>query len=170
MDHNQENNQKPATNNDQYRWLSPLRDIHPSIFGPEMAQNTDDNPMSNIDSTLFTEKAPQTSVHPYTPQNTSYVNDLSVNQLFQWPTIPEYVTSPSTNELPRLTGTNWPNNSNTQATISEIDKSTLSSSPTYPQVNHPVDSSRKDQESAGIHRFDRYGGTVSYTHLTLPTT
>ena len=71
MDHNQENNQKPATNNDQYRWLSPLRDIHPSIFGPEMAQNTDDNPMSNIDSTLFTEKAPQASVHPYTPQNTS---------------------------------------------------------------------------------------------------
>lgn len=123
-----------------------------------MAQNTDDNPMSNIDSTLFTEKAPQASVHPYTPQNTSYVNDLSVNQLFQWPAIPEYVTSPSTNELPRLTGTNWPNNSNTQATISEIDKSTLSSSPTYPQINHPVDSSRKDQESAGIHRFDRYGG------------
>ena len=123
-----------------------------------MAQNTDDNPMSNIDSTLFTEKAPQASVHPYTPQNTSYVNDLSVNQLFQWPTIPEYVTSPSTNELPRLTGTNWPNNSNTQATISEINKSTLSSSPTYPQVNLPVDSSRKDQESAEIHRFDRYGG------------
>ena len=93
MDQNQKNNQTPTTNNYQYRWLSPLRDIHPSIFGPEMAQNTEDNPMSNIDSTLFTEKTPQASVHPRTLKNTSYVNDLSVNQLFQWPTMSEYVTN-----------------------------------------------------------------------------
>ena len=83
MDQNQEINQIPTTNNHQYRWLSPLRDIHPSIFGPEMARNTEDNPMSNIDSTLFTEQTPQASVHPRTLKSTSYANDLSVNQLFQ---------------------------------------------------------------------------------------
>ena len=107
--------------------------------------------------TIYRKSSTSIGTPIYTPKHKP-VNDLSVNQLFQWPTIPEYVTSPSINELPRLTGTDWPNNSNTQATISEIDKSTLSSSPAYPQVNHPVDSSRKDQESAEIHRFDRYGG------------
>jgi len=105
MDRNQENTQRSTTNNDQYRWLSPLRDIHPSIFGPEMAQSTDDNPMSKIDSTLFTEKTPQASVHPHTLKNTSHVNDPSIDQLFQWPTMPEYVTSPPINEVPRLTET-----------------------------------------------------------------
>ena len=153
MDHSQENTQIPTTNNDKYRWLSPLRDIHPSIFGPEMAQNTEDNPMSNIASTLFTEKAPQASVHPHTLENTGYTNNLSINQPFQWPTMPEYVTSPSINEVPQLTETRWPNNSNTQATVTETDKSTPSSSLTYPQINHPMNSTR----------------TVSYTHLTLPT-
>merc|ERR1739836_152167 len=93
-----------TTNNYQYRWLSPLRDIHPSIVGPEMARSTEDNPMSNIDSTLFTEKTPQASVHPRTLRSTSYENDLSVNQLFQWPTMSEYVTSPSINETSRQTG------------------------------------------------------------------
>ena len=154
MDRNQENTQRSTTNNDQYRWLSPLRDIHPSIFGPEMAQSTDDNPMSKIDSTLFTEKTPQASVHPHTLKNTSHVNDPSIDQLFQWPTMPEYVTSPPINEVPRLTETNWPNNSNTQATVMEKDKLTLSSSPTYPQTGHLMNLTRRNQESAEIHHFD----------------
>ena len=159
MDQNQEINQIPTTNNHQYRWLSPLRDIHPSIFGPERTQNTDDNPMSNIDSTLFTEQTPQASVHPRTLKSTSYANDLSVNQLFQWPTMPEYVTSPSNDETPRPTETSWPNNSNTQAIVTETDRPTPSSSLTYPRVNHPMDSTRKDQESTEIHNLDKYGGS-----------
>ena len=158
MDQNQKNNQTPTTNNYQYRWLSPLRDIHPSIFGPEMARNTEDNPMSNIDSTLFTEKTPQASVHPRTLRSTSYENDLSVNQLFQWPTMSEYVTSPSINETSRQTETVWPNNPNTQATATETDKSTPSPSLTYPRVKYPMDSTRKDQESAGNHHSDEHEG------------
>ena len=70
MDHNQENNQKPATNNDQYRWLSPLRDIHPSIFGPEMAQNTDDNPMSKYRlHTIYRKSSTYIGTPIYTPKH-----------------------------------------------------------------------------------------------------
>ena len=123
-----------------------------------MAQNTEDNPMSNIDSTLFTEKTPQASVHPRTLKNTSYVNDLSVNQLFQWPTMSEYVMSPSINETSRQTGTVWPNNPNTQATVTETDKSTPSSSLTYPRVEYPMDSTREDQKSAENHRSNEHEG------------
>ena len=164
MDQSKENNQIPTTNNHQYRWLSPLRDIHPSIFGPERAQYTEDNPMSNIDSTLFTEATPQASVHPRTLKNTSYVNDLAVDQLFQWPTMSEYVTNPSTNETPRPTETNWPNNPNTQATVMEMDKSTFSSNLAYPHVNYPMDSTRKDQESTGDHNLDEHGGNCNFNN------
>ena len=127
-----------------------------------MAQSTDDNPMSKIDSTLFTEKTPQASVHPHTLKNTSHVNDPSIDQLFQWPTMPEYVTSPPINEVPRLTETNWPNNSNTQATVMEKDKLTLSSSPTYPQTGHLMNLTRRNQESAEIHHFDTYEGNHNF--------
>ena len=127
-----------------------------------MAQSTDDNPMSKIDSTLFTEKTPQASVHPHTLKNTSHVNDPSIDQLFQWPTMPEYVTSPPINEVPRLTETNWPNNSNTQATVMEKDKLTLSSSPTYPQTGHLMNLNRRNQESAEVHHFETYEGNHNF--------
>ena len=118
--------------------------------------------MSNIDSTLFTEATPQASVHPRTLKNTSYVNDLAVDQLFQWPTMSEYVTNPSTDETPRPTETNWPNNPNTQATVMEMDKSTFSSNLAYPHVIYPMDSTRKDQESTGNHNLDEHRGSYNF--------
>ena len=133
MDQNPENNQPPKTNNYQYQWLSPLRDIQPSIFGPEMASNTEDDPMSRIDSTLFTEGAPQTSVNSQTLKDTSYSNDLPVNQLFQWPTMSGYVMNPTTNGISLLTGTNWPNPRDAQAIVRDTNKSVPSTSTAHPK-------------------------------------
>ena len=159
MEQNQKNTQPLKTDNHQYLWLSPIRDIQPSIFGHEATPNNEENPMSNIDSTLFAEGATQTLVASGASKDTDYSNDLPVNQLFQWPTMPEYVTSPSNNETPRPTETSWPNNSNTQAIVTETDRPTPSSSLTYPRVNHPMDSTRKDQKSTEIHNLDEYGGS-----------
>ena len=164
MDQNPEHNKPPKTNNYQYQWLSPLRDIQPSIFGPETASNTDDNPMSKIDSTLFTEGAPQTSVNPQTLADTSYSNDLPVNQLFQWPTMSGYVMNPTTNGISLLTGTDWPNPRDAQAIVRDTNKSVPSTSTAHPQINYPTDPIQKDREPIRYHRHNKGEGDHNTTN------
>jgi hypothetical protein len=170
MDQNPEHNKPPKTNNYQYQWLSPLRDIQPSIFGPETASNIDDDPMSKIDSTLFTEGAPRTSVNTQTLAETSYSNDVPVSQLFQWPTMSGYVLNPTTNGISRLTGTDWPNPRDAQTTITETNKSVPSTSTAYPQTSHQPDPIQKDREPIRYHRHTNGEGnhnTIKESNIGL---
>ena len=128
------------------RWLSPLRDIQPSIFGIETASNTDDDPMSRIDSTLFTEGTPQTSVNTQILAETSYSNDVPVSQLFQWPTMSGYVINPTTNGVSRLTGTDWPNPRDAQTATTKTHEVAPSTSTAYPKTNHQPDPIQRDLE------------------------
>ena len=181
------NNEKPSkTNNYQYqwlsplrdiqpdisgpeilnidgRWLSPLRDIQPSIFGTEATSNIDDDPMSRIDSTLFNEGAPQTSVNTQTLAETSYSNDVPVSQLFHWPTMSGYVLNPTTNGISRLTGTDWPNPRDAQTKTTETNKSVPSTNTAYPQTSHQPDPIQKDREPIRYHRHTNGEGDHNTT-------
>ena len=150
MDQNLENNQPPKANNYQYQWLSQLRDMQPGIFGPEAASNTEDNPMSKIDSTLFTEGTPQTSVDSKASKDTGYPNDLPINQLFQWPTMSGYVTNPTTNGNSRLTEADWPSPRDVQ--------------PTATETNYPTDPIQKDRNPIKHHRYSNNDGNHNLTN------
>ena len=145
------------------RWLSPLRDIQPSIFGTEATSNIDDDPMSRIDSTLFNEGAPQTSVNTQTLAETSYSNDVPVSQLFHWPTMSGYVLNPTTNGISRLTGTDWPNPRDAQTKTTETNKSVPSTNTAYPQTSHQPDPIQKDREPIRYHRHTNGEGDHNTT-------
>ena len=91
MDQYPQNNQPSGTGDykPHYHWLSPLRDIQPQIFNPEMVPNLEDNPISGIDTDLFTERATNTSEETGSSTHVGYLYQgiPTNNQIFTWPTM-----------------------------------------------------------------------------------
>ena len=148
MDQNPNNNQPTKGNNYEYLWLSPLRDIQPGIFNPETASNPEDNPISDIDSTLFTEGATNTSAEASSSNYVGYQHhDPRVNQPFHWPTMSTTVTNLTLNRTSRQTDTNWPTYQGQNARTTEANMTKPSTNSAYPSTVHPSDPLQRDHDS-----------------------
>ena len=159
MDPDPEKNQPPKANNSQYLWLSPLQDIQPSLFSPETATNTNDDPMSRIDSTLFAEELPRASASKGIPRDTGCSNNLSVDQNFRWPTMREYVTNPTINGTLRRTGTDWPNSQHVHPNNNGNHNNESDTGPNQNQAG--LQRRQRNQQDHNI-RTEEYSNNIQY--------
>ena len=124
-----------------YNWLSPLRDIQPGIFNPELTSNSEDNPISGIDPELFTERATNSSARAGPSTHSCYQHqDIQINnQSFTWPTTSVTGKNQSSNTTSLDTDTRWPAYQGQNAQNMKANMKTPSTNFTYPDTKHRSD-------------------------------
>ena len=151
MDHDPQDNQSSEDNNyqPQYHWLSPLRDIQPSIFNPEIVPNPEDNPISGIDSELFAERATNTSAETGSSTCAGYQHrDVQIsNQSFTWPTMSTTGADLMSNRTSRQPDAHWPTYQGQNVRTTEENTKTPSTNSAYPNIALSLDPLQRDHGS-----------------------
>ena len=97
--------------NNETNWLSPLRDVQ---FSQTSAHRTmsdpDDNPITRINSDLFSKRATNTSENADSSRSAGHQdqNIPTINENYTWPPLLASGEQPPTNRTSRLTETSWP--------------------------------------------------------------